>query len=81
MDKKQLKWKIHEYIDNMEDETALQMVHDTVVEYQRLDRSGIVDDLTPEQEKRLGEAIKQADEGKTIAHEEAMKRFNEWLYK
>lgn len=32
MDKKKLKEKLHEYIDNLEDENALQMLHEAVWE-------------------------------------------------
>jgi hypothetical protein len=74
MDKKKLKEELHQYIDNLEDERALQMLHEASVEYEKAGKRDILDELTPEQLARLQESIKQAEEGKTISHEEAMKR-------
>ena len=81
MDKKKLKEKIHQYIDNLEDEGALQMLHKAAVEYEKAGKTDIVDDLTPKQLKQLEESIKQLDEGNTIAHDEAMKRIAAWAFK
>lgn len=81
MDKEKLKEKLHEYINNLEDVNALQMLHEAVVEYERLGGKDIVDDLTPEQQARLQESIKQLEEGKTISHEEALKRIASWRSK
>ncbi|THU40699.1 hypothetical protein FAM09_00870 [Niastella caeni] len=81
MDKKKLKEKLHQYIDNLEDEASLQMLHEAAVEYERLGGKDILDDLNPDQLARLQESIKQADEGKTISHEEAMKRIASWRSK
>lgn len=33
MDKKKLKEELHQYIDNLEDETTLYMLHEATVEY------------------------------------------------
>jgi hypothetical protein len=81
MDKEKLKEKLHEYINNIEDVNALQMLHEAVVEYERLGEKDILDELTPDQLNRLQESIKQADEGKTISHEEALKRIAPWRSK
>lgn len=81
MDKQKLKEKLHQYIDNLEDENALNMLHEAAVEYKRLEGKDIVDELTPDQLARLQESIKQADEGKTISHEDAMKRIASWRSK
>ena len=78
MDKKKLKEELHQYIDKLEDEGALQMLHEAAVDYERLGGKDILDELTPEQFSRLQESIRQADEGKTISHEEAMKRIASW---
>jgi predicted transcriptional regulator len=78
MDKKKLKEELHQYIDNLEDETALQMFHEAAVDYERLGGKDILDELTSDQLARLQESIRQADEGKTISHEEAMKRITSW---
>ena len=81
MDKKKLKEKLHQYIDNLEDETALNMLHDATVDYETFKDKDILDELTPEQLARLQESIKQVEEGKTISHEEAMKRIAAWRSK
>ncbi|WP_205510809.1 hypothetical protein [Longitalea arenae] len=81
MDKKKLKEELHQYIDNLEDETALSMLHEATVEYEKAGGKDIVDQLTPEQLARLQASIKLADEGKTIPHEEALKRIEAWRSK
>jgi predicted transcriptional regulator len=81
MDKKKLKEELHQYIDNLEDETALQMLHEAAVAYEKAGEKDILDELSPEQLKRLEESIKQANEGKTISHEEAMKQIAAWRSK
>lgn len=81
MDKQKLKEKLHEYIDKLEDEQELYMLHEATVEYKKAGDKDITDELTPEQLERLKESIKQADEGKTIPHEEAMKIITAWRSK
>ena len=81
MDKKKLKEELHQYIDKLEDETALQMLHEAAVAYKTAGEKDIMDELTPEQQARLEESIKQADEGKTFSHEEALKRIEAWRSK
>ena len=81
MDKKKLKEKLHQYIDSLEDETELYMLHEATIEYKTNEKKDILDELTPEQLKRLDESIKQADDGKTIPHSEAMKQIAAWRSK
>ena len=81
MDKQKLKEELHQYIDNLEDETTLNMLHEATIEYQRADRKDIIDELTPEQLERLNESLEQLKNGQTISHEEAMKRARTWLQK
>jgi hypothetical protein len=40
-----------------------------------------LDELTPEQQKRLNESIKQAEEGNTISDEDVKQKAREWLSK
>ena len=79
MDKKKLKEKLHQCIDNLEDEKALQKLFEAAVEYEKAGKSDSVDEIKPER-KRLEESIK-TDEGKTIPDEEAMKRIAAWAFK
>jgi hypothetical protein len=85
MDKQKLKEELHQYIDNyidnMEDETTLDLFREATVELTRPEKIDIVDQLTPNQLEQLDEAIKLADEGKTISHSEAMKRITAWRSK
>ena len=77
MDKEKLKESLHKYIDEMEDEAALQQLHAATVVFGLFELDDNVDDLTPEQLKLLDISIKQADEGKTIPHEEVMRQIRE----
>ena len=81
MDKKKLKEKLHQCIDNLEDEGALQMLYKAAVEYEKAGKSDIVDEVKPEQRKRLEESIIQLDEGKSTSHDDAMKRIAAWAFK
>lgn len=76
----EIKKELHEYIDNIEDEETLWMVHEEVSEY--LTKSKLAeDDLTEEQEKSLDEAIRQADAGEFITEEEYQKATARWRTK
>ena len=76
----ELRKKLHGYIDKIEDETQLEMLNEAAEAY-ATKQTDILDLLTPEQLKRLEESIKQADEGKIVTHEEAMKISLQWLTK
>jgi predicted transcriptional regulator len=77
MDKELLKKKLHEQIDALDDELALEMLHEAVIEYSKAEDTR--DDLTPEQLERLKKSLEQAEKGNTVSHEEAKKRIKEWL--
>lgn len=76
MDKKELKQKLHEQIEAIEDEKALQMFHEVFVDFVTQHGKDFIDEFSPDQKSALEEAIKQADEERTISHEEAMKRIS-----
>lgn len=67
-----------EQIDN---ETTLQMLEEAVSAYSSHSTSDIIDSLTEEQKKRLDDSINQANNGKTTDHEEIKKIAREWLSK
>jgi PHD/YefM family antitoxin component YafN of YafNO toxin-antitoxin module len=83
----ELKKKLHELIDSIEDEHTLSVLHEDIVPYVIENRSKEADaeadeaedNLTEEQLKQLEKAIKQADEGKTMSYEEFKKRMSQWL--
>jgi PHD/YefM family antitoxin component YafN of YafNO toxin-antitoxin module len=81
MDKKKLKEKLHQYIDNLEDEAALQMLHEATVEYEKAEKRDTGEDLTPEQLERLKESLSQLDNGQWKSHDEVMKLSRTWLRK
>ena len=81
MDKKKLKEKLHQYIDNLEDETTLNMLHDATVDYETFKDKDILDELTPEQQERLNESLNQLNNGQWKSHEEVMKEARTWLRK
>ena len=75
-----LKKQLHSYIDMIDDETQLQILHETAENYVTKP-ADILDILTPNQLKQLEESLKQADENKLIPHEEVMKLSKQWLTK
>ncbi len=84
MDKKnieQLKLKIHQQVDQLQDETILQMLQEATEAYTSPNTKDILDELTPEQILRLQQSIQQADNGETITNEEVMAKAKEWLSK
>ena len=75
-----IKKQLHSYIDMIDDETQLQMLHETAENYVTKP-ADILDILTPNQLEQLEESLKQADENKLIPHEEVMKLSKQWLTK
>jgi hypothetical protein len=69
--KEEIKKELHKLIDGIEDEHTLNILNDDVVPYVIENKSMPADEeLSPEQELKLQEAIKQADEGKVITLDE-----------
>lgn len=75
----QLKEKIHSRVNELEDETALQMLQEAVTAYSSPSKKDILDDLSAEQQKKLYESIQQADNGQTLTNEEVKQKAREWL--
>ena len=80
---KELKKEIHEYIDSIDDEETLWMVHENVVENLKKGKLKKEDEdyLTEDQEKQLDEAIRQADAGEFVTEEEYLKATARWRTK
>lgn len=74
-----LKDKIHYQLNELEDETALQMLQEAIVAYSSPSKKDITDELTEDQKKRLQESIQQANDGKTLTNEEVKQKAKEWL--
>ena len=74
--KEEVKSKIYQLIDSIEDENVLQMVMEDVAYY--TSKKDIVDELNEDQLKELDEAISEADSNETIDWEDFKKEMNEW---
>ena len=77
----EIKKQLHAYIDMVEDEGQLEMLHEAAEVYAARKQHDIVDSLTSEQLKRLQQSIKQADKGKLTSQEDVLKISKEWLTK
>lgn len=83
----ELKKKLHELIDSIDDEHVLNVLNEAVVPYvienrtKEADEDEEDDDLTEEQLKELDDAIAEVDRGETISFEsfeEFKKNMEEW---
>ena len=73
---KDVKAKIFQLIDSIQDENVLQMVMEDVAYY--ASHKDITDELSKEQLKELDEAISEAENKETIDWDEFKKEMNEW---
>ncbi len=78
MSSPEIRKQLHGYIDLIDDDETLLLLNDAAAAY-ATKQPDILDLLTPQQQKRLKESISQADEGKTIPHQEVIKMSKEWL--
>ena len=81
MAKSEIKRQLHAYIDMIEDESQLEILHDAAEVYVTKNQPDILDSLTPEQLARLQQSIKNADDGKLTPHEDVIKIAKQWLMK
>ncbi len=73
-----IKKQLHNYIDLINDESALELLNEAAEAY-AMKQPDILDILSDEQRERLKESQKQLTEGKGIPNEEAIKKSREWL--
>ena len=73
---KEVKSKIYQIVNSIEDENVLQMIMEDVAYY--ITNEDIIDELNEEQLKELNEAISEADNNETIDWEDFKKEMNEW---
>ena len=73
---KEVKSKIYQLVNTIEDENVLQMIMEDVAYY--VSNRDIVDELNTEQQKELNEAISEADNNETVDWEDFKKEMNEW---
>lgn len=81
MSVKELKEKLHQEIDTLENPTALRLLHDAASEFSKITNCDILDSLTSEQMERLNKSLEQADQGGTIPHKEVMEQLRQWRSK
>ena len=77
----ELKSHIHQLVEEIEDEPALEQLLETANEL-RADQSARIatlSDLTDAQRERLNGAIQQHKDGKTVSHEEMKQQHRQWL--
>ncbi len=79
----EIKKELHEYIDSIDDEKTLMMVHEDIASYLKKysTEEESEDELTEEQEKQLDEAIRQADAGEFVSEQEYLKATARWRTK
>ena len=73
---KEVKSRIHQLVDSIEDESILQMVMEDIAYY--ADNKDVTEDLTKEQLLELDEAISEADKNETTDWNDFKKEMNEW---
>jgi hypothetical protein len=80
MGKEEIKQKIYKLIEDMEDETALQMLYEDAVEYKT---SAHTDegDLTEEQWSKIEKARVAIKKGEFHTYDEVKEHFAKWLTK
>ena len=77
MGKEEIKQKIHNLIDEMDDEAALQMLYEDAVEY-KASSTVTSDELTKEQWEEVDKGLKQIENNETFTNEEVMQHLKEW---
>jgi predicted transcriptional regulator len=76
---KEIKKELHEYIDNIEDEETLWMVHEEVVEYLKKEKTvSREDDLTEEEISEIKIGLEQIKNGETVDWNDYLKATSRW---
>jgi predicted transcriptional regulator len=75
----EIKKELHEYIDNIEDEETLWMVHEEVVEYLKKEKTvSREDDLTEEEISEIKIGLEQIKNGETVDWNDYLKATSRW---
>ena len=72
----ELKSKIYQLVDSIEDENILEMLMEDIAYY--ANKKDIIDELNEEQLQELNEAISEADNNETIDWADLKKEMKEW---
>ena len=83
--KKQIKEELHKLIDSIDDKEVLNVLNEDIVPYMIENKTpppvNDESELTDEQQRRLEEAIKQAEEDKVITLDEFYSKMEKWRTK
>ncbi len=78
----QLKKELHEYIDSIDDEKTLLMVHEEVVDYLKTDAAKNEEEaLTEEQIQEFNKIVKEMENGEFVTMDDFKKTMGKWLTK
>ena len=72
----ELKTKIYQLVDSIEDQNVLEMIMEEIAYY--AGHKEILDELDDEQQKELNKAILEADDDEAIDWEDFKKQMSEW---
>ncbi len=79
MELSNLKQQILHYLDLIEEESHLQMLHDLSAAYANKNPMDIIEYLPPDQLERLEKSVRQSKIGNTVSHEEIKQISKQWL--
>ncbi|MDQ2719163.1 MAG: hypothetical protein M3Z26_05315 [Bacteroidota bacterium] len=79
----ELKKELHEYIDSIDDEETLWMVHEDVVEYFKKEKAEKEDEeeLSEQQIHEFDKAIKEMENGEYVTMDDFKKIMGRWIIK
>ncbi len=74
----EIKKELHEYIDSINDEKTLMMVHEEVTAYLKKSMADEEEELTEEQILEIRKGLKQIEKGETIDWDTYLKATSRW---
>lgn len=78
MNKEEIKQKIHQLIDEIDDEEMLNILHEDATDYKNIATAPADDELSQEQWASVMKGLAQAEKGETISHEQVVQKIKEW---
>ncbi len=78
MSKEEIKQKIHQLIDEIDDEEILNILHEDAVEYKNTSTAPADDELSEEQWASVMKGLTQAEKAETYSQEQVMQKIKEW---
>lgn len=80
---KELKKELHEYIDSIDDDETLWMVHEDVVEYLKKNSTekDTDEELSEQQIREFDKAVKEMENGEYVTMKDFRKTMGRWITK